>query len=93
LDENISYKRNTTLQNLEEGIRYERKTVLSSSEEDIMYERNLSPKLVEDKLYGKICFLTAMFARPDSLSHVISAAFAQARLKLGSVSSGLKQTL
>jgi len=55
LDENLSYKRNTTSQNLEEGIGYERKTALRSSEEDIMYERNLSPKLVEDKLYGKIC--------------------------------------
>lgn len=55
LDENISYKRNTTLQNLEESIGCERKTVLSSSEEDIIYEGNLSPKLVEDKLYGKIC--------------------------------------
>jgi hypothetical protein len=53
LDENISYKRNTTLQNLEEGIGCERKTVLSSSEEDIIYEGNLSPKLVEDKLYEK----------------------------------------
>jgi hypothetical protein len=42
------------LPNLEEGIGYERKTVFSSSE-DIMYERNLSPKLVEDKLHGKIC--------------------------------------
>jgi len=55
LDENLSYKRNTTLQNLEEGIGCERKTVLSSSEEDIIYEGNLSLKLVEDKLYGKIC--------------------------------------
>jgi hypothetical protein len=42
------------LQNLEEGIGYERKTVLSSSEEDIVYERDLSPRLVEDKLYGNM---------------------------------------
>jgi hypothetical protein len=32
-------------------------------------------------------FLTAMFALPESLSHVTNAAFAQARLRLGSGSA------
>jgi hypothetical protein len=32
----------------------------------------------------KNCFLTVMFTLTDSLSHVASAAFTQARLRLGS---------
>jgi hypothetical protein len=34
-----------------------------------------------------LCFLTAIFALPESLSHVTSAAFTQARLRLGSGSA------